>query len=258
MGVLPAIASEAIAGSTTLTEFSIGSFRSTLRSRLIIELRLLKNTSENTRWASAHHFAMMPSTDWKPAMTSLTISLDSVVELTDEQFYALCQANRDLRFERSPTGELTIMSPAGSETGNRNAGIIAQLWFWNELSNLGLVFDSSTGFKLPNGADRSPDAAWIKLERWTALTPDQQQRFAPICPDFVVELMSPSDNLIAVRVKLQEYLDNGIRLGWLINRDTQTVEIYRPGQPVELLNKPTTLSGEDVLPGFNLKLEKIW
>jgi Uma2 family endonuclease len=191
-------------------------------------------------------------------MTSLTISLDSVVELTDEQFYKLCQTNRELRFERSPSGELTVMSPAGSETGNRNAGIIAQLWVWNELSNQGVVFDSSTGFRLPNGADRSPDAAWVKLERWTALSRDQQQEFAPICPDFVVELMSPNDNLIAVRLKLQEYLDNGIRLGWLINRETQTVEIYRSARPVELLNQPTALSGEDILIDFTLKMEKIW
>lgn len=191
-------------------------------------------------------------------MTTLTISLNSVVELTDEQFYQLCQANQDLRFERSPTGELVITSPAGSETGNRNAGITAQLWMWNELTNLGLVFDSSTGFKLSNGANRSPDAAWVRLERWTALTLEQQQRFAPICPDFVIELMSPSDNLLAVQLKMQEYLENGMQLGWLINRETQTVEIYRPRHPAELLNQPENLSGEDVLPDFSLKLAKVW
>lgn len=191
-------------------------------------------------------------------MTTLTISLSSVMELTDEQFYTLCQANRELRFERSSNGELIVMSPAGSETGNRNAGITAQLWLWNESANSGLVFDSSTGFRLPNGADRSPDAAWVKLERWTALTPEQQQRFAPICPDFVIELMSPSDNLLAVQLKMQEYLDNGIQLGWLINRENQTVEIYRPAQPTERLSQPETLSGENVLPGFCLNLARIW
>ncbi|NJP10834.1 MAG: Uma2 family endonuclease [Leptolyngbyaceae cyanobacterium RU_5_1] len=191
-------------------------------------------------------------------MTTLTISLDSVLQLTDEQFYKLCQANRDLRFERTATGELVIMSPAGSETGNRNAGITAQLWFWNEQTNLGVVFDSSAGFKLPNGADRSPDAAWISLERWNALTPEQQKRFAPICPDFVIELMSPGDNLLAVRLKMQEYLENGARLGWLINRETREAEIYRPGHPVEVLSNPATLSGEDVLPGFVLDLDQIW
>lgn len=191
-------------------------------------------------------------------MTSLTIDLNSIIDLTDEQYYQLCVKNRDLRFERSPKGELIIMSPARGETSNRNAGITAQLWLWNERCKLGQVFDSSGGFKLPNNADRSPDAAWVTRARWDALTPEQQRRFAPLCPDFVVELMSPSDSLSAVQAKMQEYRDNGARLGWLIDRESQQVEIYRPNQAVEILANPETLSGEDVLPGFVLELRSIW
>ena len=191
-------------------------------------------------------------------MTALTLNLNSVVQLTDQQFYQLCQVNRDLRFERTATGELIIMPPAGGETGNRNAGITAQLWVWNEQAKLGKVFDSSTGFKLPNGANRSPDAAWIKLERWNALSQEQKERFLPLRPDFVIKLLSPSDSLQVSQEKMQEYRDNGTRLGWLINRKTRQVEIYRPNQVVKVLQNSVTLSGEDVLPGFVLNLESIW
>ncbi|AFY35076.1 Uma2 family endonuclease [Calothrix sp. PCC 7507] len=191
-------------------------------------------------------------------MNAFTVNLKSVLELTDEQFFNLCQVNRDLRFERTATGELIIMPPTGGETGNRNAGLTAQIWIWNEQNKLGIAFDSSTGFKLPNGADRSPDASWLQLERWNALTQEEKTKFLPLCPDFVVELLSPSDSLSATQEKMREYLDNGVRLGWLINRKSRQVEIYRPGQEVEVLNSPATLSGEDVLPGFVLKLEAIW
>lgn len=191
-------------------------------------------------------------------MTALTVNFNSIVKLTDEQFFQLCQDNSDLKFERNATGELIIMSPTGGETGNRNAGLIAQLWSWNEGNKLGKVFDSSTGFKLPNGADRSPDAAWIKQERWDALTLTQKEKFPPSCPDFVVELLSPSDSLTKVQEKMREYRDNGASLGWLINRKSQQVEIYRPARDVEVLESPRTLSGETVLPGFVLNLESIW
>jgi Uma2 family endonuclease len=191
-------------------------------------------------------------------MNALTVNLNPVIELTDEQFFQLCQANRDLRFERTATGELIIMPPTGGETGNRNAGLTAQIWIWNEQNKLGKVFDSSTGFKLPNGADRSPDASWIKLERWNALTQKQQTRFLPLCPDFVVELLSPTDSLRDTQEKMREYRDNGARLGWLINRKSRQVEIYRIGKDVEVLESPVSLSGEDVLPGFVLNLEAIW
>jgi Uma2 family endonuclease len=191
-------------------------------------------------------------------MTSFTVDLDSVIDLTDEQFYQLCQKNRDLKFERSATGELIIMAPTGGETGNRNAGLTAQLWIWNQQQKLGQVFDSSTGFRLPNGANRSPDVAWIQQARWDALTPEQKAGFIPLCPDFVIELLSPSDRLTTLQEKMQEYRANGAQLGWLIDRTSQQVEIYRRDHEVEILKSPITLSGEEVLPGFLLNLEAIW
>ncbi len=191
-------------------------------------------------------------------MTTLTLNLNPIVKLTDEQFFQLCQENENIRLERTAKGELIIMSPAGGETSNSNAGLTAQIWIWNEQNKLGKVFDSSGGFKLPNGANRAPDAAWVILERWNALTPEQKKKFPPICPDFVVELMSPSDSLKETQDKMKEYRDNGARLGWLINRKSRQVEIYRQGAEVEVRSSPATLSGEDVLPGFVLNLESIW
>ncbi|MEG4252562.1 Uma2 family endonuclease [Microcoleus sp. Pol10D4] len=191
-------------------------------------------------------------------MTTLTLNLNPIIKLTDEQFFQLCQENENIRLERTAKGELIIMSPAGGETSNSNAGLTAQIWIWNQRNKLGKVFDSSGGFKLPNGANRAPDACWVKLERWDALTPEQQKKFPPICPDFVVELMSPSDSLKETQDKMKEYRDNGAILGWLINRKSRQVEIYRPNQEVEVLQSPATVSGEDVLPGFILNLESIW
>ncbi|MCC5639922.1 Uma2 family endonuclease [Nostoc sp. CHAB 5844] len=191
-------------------------------------------------------------------MNALTVNLQSVLELTDEQFFKLCQANRDLRFERTATGELIIMPPTGGETGNRNGRIIQQLMNWTDADGSGIAFDSSTCFKLPNGADRSPDAAWIKLERWNALSEEEKEKFAPICPDFVIELLSLSDSLKVAQEKMKEYIDNGVSLGFLINRKSRRVEIYRQGKEVEVLDSPTTVSGEDSLNGFVLNLEMIW
>ncbi|MEH2404266.1 Uma2 family endonuclease [Nostoc sp.] len=191
-------------------------------------------------------------------MNALTVNLQSVLELTDEQFFNLCQANRGLRFERTATGELIIMPPTGGETGNKNARITQQLMNWTDADATGIAFDSSTCFKLPNGADRSPDASWIKLERWDALTEEEKQKFPPICPDFVIELLSPSDSLKVAQEKMREYIDNGVRLGWLINRKSRQVEIYRQDQEVEVLESPVNLSGEDVLQGFILNIEAIW
>ena len=191
-------------------------------------------------------------------MTTLTLNLNPIIKLTDEQFFELCQENENIRLERTAKGELIIMSPAGGETSNSNAGLTAQIWIWNQRNKLGKVFDSSGGFKLPNGANRAPDACWVKLERWDALTPEQKKKFPPICPDFVVELMSPSDSLKETQDKMKEYRDNGAVLGWLINRKSRQVEIYRPNQEVEILQSPTTVSSEDILPGFVLSLESIW
>jgi Uma2 family endonuclease len=192
------------------------------------------------------------------AMNALTVSLKSVIDMTDDQFFQLCQNNRELRFERNANGELIIMSPAGGETGNRNGRLNQQLFNWTDADGTGIAFDSSTGFKLPNGADRSPDASWIKLERWDALTDEEKQNFPPICPDFVIELLSPSDSLKTTQEKMKEYIDNGVRLGILINRKSRQVEIYRPGKEVEVLESPATVSGEDVLNGFVLNLGIIW
>jgi Uma2 family endonuclease len=184
-------------------------------------------------------------------------TLELMIDLTDDQFFELCQKNRDYRFERSADGELLIMSPTGSETSNCNIELSFQLQAWSRQNKLGIAFDSSGGFKLPNGADRSPDASWIKIERWNALTPEQKIKFAPLCPDFVVELLSATDSFPTTRKKMQEYLDNGAKLAWLLNRKHQQVEIYRPGQAVEILQSPTSLSGEDVLPEFILDLKGI-
>ncbi|GCL54217.1 hypothetical protein NIES3806_15540 [Microcystis aeruginosa NIES-3806] len=190
-------------------------------------------------------------------MTVVEIKFESW-QLSDEQFFQLCQDNRDLRLERNPKGDLIIMPPTGGKTGNSNGRITQKLFNWSDNNGTGIAFDSSTGFKLPNGADRSPDAAWIPLEKWQALTPQQKERFLPLSPDFVIELMSPSDNIETARKKMQEYLDNGTRLGWLINRKTREVEIYRQGQAVEILTNPESLSGESILPEFSLNLTLIW
>lgn len=190
-------------------------------------------------------------------MTALTLNLRPMLDLTDEQFFMLCQINRDLRLERTANGEIIIMAPVGGEGGWRSSKLTQQLGNWSD-DDLGLAFDSSTGFKLPNGADRSPDAAWVRRDRWDALTPEQKRRFPPLCPDFVIELRSESDSLPTLQAKMQEYIDNGAQLGWLIDPKTQQVEIYRPGQAVERLQSPETLSGEDILPGFVLDLSPIF
>jgi Uma2 family endonuclease len=191
-------------------------------------------------------------------MTAFTIDLSSITTLTSEQFERLCAANPEIKFERTPSGALVIMPPTGGETGRGNAKLTSRFVVWNEQFDLGEVFDSSTCFRLPGGGDRSPDIAWVEKSRWQALTLEQQRKFPPLCPDFVVELLSPSDNLFVTQQKMQEYLASGIRLGWLINPQDQQVEIYRPGRPIEILQTPATVSGESVLPGFTLNLEWLW
>ena len=191
-------------------------------------------------------------------MTTITLELHPIIDLTDEQYYQLCRNNPDINFERDRKGRLIIVPPTGGNTGRRNLKISGQLAVWEEQNpELGVAFDSSTEFKLPGNGSRSPDAAWVKMERWEALTEEQQEKFPPICPDFVIELRSPSDRLASLQAKMQEYLDGGLRLGWLIDPKNKQVEIYRQGQDVEVLHSPTTLSGEDVLPGFVLGLSKI-
>lgn len=191
-------------------------------------------------------------------MTALPLAIPPSFKVTYEQFQQLAAANRDLQLERTANGELIVMAPTGGSTGNRNFDIEGQVWFWNRQTKLGKGFNSSTGFHLPNGAFRSPDAAWVLKERWEALTPEQQEGFVPLCPDFVVELRSKSDNMEPLRKKMREYMDNKARLGWLIDKKNRKVEIYRQGRDVEVLDNPTTVSGEDVLPGFILDLTEVW
>jgi Uma2 family endonuclease len=191
-------------------------------------------------------------------MEALSLNVPPAVGLTDEQFYQLCIANQPWQLELTQAGELIIMPPTGGESGIRNSELNMELGLWNRQTKLGKVFDSSTEFKLPSGAYRCPDAAWVKLERWQALTKDEQKRFPPICPDFVVELRSESDVLAKLRLKMREYQDNGASLGWLIDPQTPLVEIYRSQQDVEVLSfsfdNPPQLLGEEILPGFILDL----
>ncbi|MEB3217839.1 MAG: Uma2 family endonuclease [Nostocales cyanobacterium 94392] len=192
-------------------------------------------------------------------MLSSPLLLQFPSSMTDEQFFEFCQINRDLRIERNKDGEISIMSPTGSETGNRNFNIALQVGKWSEEYGTGICFDSSTGFKLSTGAEGSPDVSWIKLERWNSLSPEQQQKFAPICPDFIIELRSVSDNLKPLQENMAEYIQEpGFRLGWLIDRKKHKVYVYRPQMPVECLENPDTVSGEDVLPGFVLNMNKVW
>ena len=180
------------------------------------------------------------------------------VKLTEEQFALLCQENRDFRFELTAQQELVIMPPAGAETGWRNNEVSYMLTAWTKADGTGLAFGSSAGFTLPNGAIRSPDAAWVKRDRWDALTQEQREKFAPLCPDFVVELRSRTDRLADLQEKVQEYMDNGARLGWLLDPTDKRVHVYRPNQPVEVLDNPDTLSGDPVLSGFVLSVRELW
>jgi Uma2 family endonuclease len=180
------------------------------------------------------------------------------VGLSDEQFYRLCRENPDLQFELTADKELIIMPPTGSKTGWRSGRVLYRLTQWAEQDGTGLVFDCSTGFSLPNGAKRSPDASWVRRERWDALTDEQQEGFAPLRPDFVVELRSPTDSLDRLQQKMVEYIENGARLGWLLDPQTKRVYIYRPNQPVDCLTDPDELHGDPVLPGFVFTPREIW
>ena len=192
-------------------------------------------------------------------MNSYTLNLKlSANKITVEHFEQLCQLNPELRLETNYQGELIIMSPTGYETGMNNAGLIAQFWNWNRQYNLGIVCDSSTGFILPNGAIRSPDVSWIAKERVTQFSKEEKTKFLPLTPDFALKLMSPSDQLKTTQGKMQEYRDNGVKLGWLINPQQQQVEIYRLEKPTETVNKPSFLSGEAILPDLVVELDFIW
>ncbi len=189
---------------------------------------------------------------------SITINLKPTFNLTDDTFMEICHYNKEINFEKTAKGDLIIMSPTGSETGYKNSSLLGQLWNWNYQKKLGKTFDSSTGFKLPNGATRSPDVSWIKKERWETLTKDEKRKFAPICPDFVIELLSVNDDWDEGKSKMQEYLENGIKLGWLIDSEKKKVAIYRADQEIEILDQPQSLLGENILPEFVLDLTDIF
>ena len=188
---------------------------------------------------------------------SITMDLKPILRLTDEVFMDLCHANPTLHLERTADGAVEAMSPAGGRSGNRGVKLARQLDYWNDRATPGIVFDSSTGFRLPNSAIRSPDASWVMKARWDSLTAAQQEQFLPLCPDFLAEIASPSDDRHALRAKMREYISQGARLGWLIDPFQREVEIYRPEREVELLKQPVTLSGEDVLPGLVVDLSEI-
>jgi Uma2 family endonuclease len=197
---------------------------------------------------------ILPQVEIHPVVLQLT----PVINLTDDQLFDLCQLNRDWRIEYTAQGELIVMPPTGAETGSQNSEITFQVQLWTRGDQTGVAFDSSTGFKLPNGATRSPDAAWVRRSRLTGLTREQKQKFLPLCPDFAIELRSPTDNLRAVLNKMQEYLDNGAQLGWLLDPLTRRVHVYLPQRPPEILEAPSSVSADPVLPGFVLDLRKIW
>ncbi len=199
--------------------------------------------------------AQLPTVTEKTAMV---LKFHPVIMMTDEQLFDFCQLNRDFRIERQETGEIVIMSPTGSETDERNFDLIGQLWLWTKQDGTGVGFGSSGGFTLPSGAVRSPDAAWIKKTDWEAIPLEQRKQFAPICPGFVIELRLESDSLKELKAKMEEYIKNGTKLGWLIDRVLHKVYIYRFNSAVEELDNPTSLSGENILPGFVLDLSGVW
>lgn len=183
---------------------------------------------------------------------------DGVNLASDEGLLRFSQDNPELHVERTPEGEIIVMAPAGGESSRRNAELVADLVLWARLDGTGIVYDSSVGFVLPDGSLRSPDAAWVRRARLAELTPEQKERFLPLCPDFVVELRSPTDALVTLQAKMEEYRTNGARLGWLLDPTTRQAHLYRPDQPAEILDDPTALSGEEILPGFTLDLTRFW
>ena len=188
----------------------------------------------------------------------LVLRLKPVVDLSDDQLLALCAINRELRIERNAKGELLLMPPAGSETGQEEGEITRQLGNWAKRDGSGVAFGPSAGFRLPNTAVRAADAAWVRRSRWEAIPPEDRKKFVPLCPDFVIELRSPSDRLRDLLDKMEEWIANGARLGWLLDPEPRHVYIYRPDQPVERRENPDTLSGDPLLPGFVLDLREVW
>ena len=193
-------------------------------------------------------------TEYHPVVLHTHPALD----MDEEQFFEFCQQNKDVRIERTAEGDLEVMPPTGGVTGNRNIELTTQLQIWTRQNDTGAAFDSSTGFRLPNSAVRAPDAAWVRHERLSELTAEQKRKFIPLCPDFVIELRSSTDSLAIVQAKMREYIENGTRLGWLIDPEERKVYVYRPDETVRVLDNPGEVSGAPILPGFILDLRRIW
>jgi Uma2 family endonuclease len=206
----------------------------------------------------SHTAAELILPDVSAPFTSIRLKMLPAVSMTQDQFFDFCQQNRKMRIERTKEGELVIMAPSGGEAGKHNSEVGGQLYVWAKRDGTGQYFESSTGFTLSNGSIRAPDASWVLLTRLAMLTPEQWEKFLPICPDFVVEVLSPSDSLRQTMEKMEEYIENGARLGWLINPRRKQVHVYRPGQPVDIRDNPATVSGDPELPGFVLDLEPVW
>ncbi len=188
----------------------------------------------------------------------VVLRMRPAVEMSDDELLVFCGQNKDLRIERTAEGDLEVMPPTGGETGNRNVKLTARLEVWTEQDDTGAAFDSSTGFVLPNGAVRAPDVAWVRRERLAELTTEQKRKFIPLCPDFVIELRSPTDSLTLIQAKMREYLENGARLGWLIDPEERKVHVYQPNESVQVLEDFGEISGDPVLPGFALDLRRVW
>lgn len=193
-----------------------------------------------------------------PATARLVLRLRPAIDVTRDQFFQFCQLNREVAIERNDAGDIEIMAPAGGETSARNARLIAELFRWADRDGSGVAFDSSAGFELPNGAVRSPDAAWVARSRLAPVAAERGRRFLPLCPDFVAELASPSDSVVALQLKMEEYRANGARLGWLILADQGLLIVYHSDGAVERLTEPSAIAGDPVLPGFLLQLTPIW
>ncbi len=191
-------------------------------------------------------------------MHSSVLKMPATATLSSDQFYDLCRVNPQWQLERTAQGDLVVLDPTDGAIGRRKAHLLIQIGIWNERHHWGIVSDSATGFHLPNGADRSPAVAWVKKERWNQLSHQQRQQFPPLAPDFVLELISRKDDAAEVQSKMQEYVDNGVQLGWLLNFGTRQVEVYRPAESKQILRQPKQLSGDPLLPGFVLKLAGFW
>ncbi len=200
----------------------------------------------------------MTETKIRTEIPPMVLHTRPALEMDEEQFFEFCRINQDWRIERTAEGDLEIMPPTGGETSNRNADLTMQVGIWTRRDGTGVAFDSNGGFILPNGAMRSPDASWVRRGRLTNLTVEQKQRFLPLCPDFVIELRSPSDPLPPLEAKMREYLENGARLGWLLDPEERKAHVYRPEEDARILENQQKVSGDPILQGFVLDLRPIW